>query len=197
MNKFDLKVLCIESKVLFERGKWNGLQTENLDFYYDLILKHSEFKVRSPLENDPSYKQIIPQVILEHRGKYFLHKVVNADEKRLQEMYPLALGGHVDEFDSDGNQDLIQTALMRELSEEVVINSKIIEKEFLGLMYLEDGNSVNHVHVGLYYKFKLGGKDVHVIEDALEEVGFVDKEFLKNNIDKLTYWSKYIVRNLN
>ena len=92
----DQKVLCIKAETLFEGGKWEGLKSDNLDELYQLLLDSSEFRVRSELEDDPSYKQVIPQVILKHKDKYFLHRQVNANEARLNSLCPLFLSGIFD-----------------------------------------------------------------------------------------------------
>ena len=83
MSNHPEKILCIQSEKLFSIGKWNGLQTENLNKYLDILRNESEFKSRDDLEEDASYKQIIAQVVLRHKDKYFLHKQVNRTETRL------------------------------------------------------------------------------------------------------------------
>lgn len=193
MNKLDQQILCIKSEILFEKGKWDGLKTEDLNYYYQLLLEKSEFKRRGDLEENPDYKQIIPQVILKFENKYFLHQQVAGTEERLQKMYPLPLGGHVEQFDLEGEKDLLQTALEREVEEEVLIESKIVNREFIGIVYLEDDNPVNHVHVGLFYIFELDGDDVEMNEEELEKVGFVDKKYLMDNMENLTYWSRVVL----
>ncbi len=190
----DQEVLCIKTEKLFAKGKWQGLQKNDLDYYYQLLLNESEFKVRGPLEEDDNYKQIIAQIILRHQDRYFLYKQVNASEARLQQMMPLFLGGHIEKFDAVKGKDLVEAAIDRELDEEVFLNANIIKKEFLGLIYIEDGNFVNHVHVGLAYVFDIDSTDVKIKEtDVLEDVGFVDKKFLLEHKDKLTYWSRIIL----
>lgn len=196
MNKLLQKILCIRSDILFRNGKWNGLKTDNLEEYYKLLVNESEFCVREQLENDPSYKQIIPQVILRNKNKYFLHRQINVTEKRLNSLCPLPLGGHVEEFDLNKSQDLIQTALERELMEEAEIKSKIVKKEFKGLIYLEDENPVNHVHIGLIYIFDLDGRDVSIKEDGLENIGFVGISYLRKHKAELTFWSRIIIEKL-
>lgn len=81
MSKHPEKILCIQSEKLFRLGKWNGLKTEDLDSYLNVLREESEFRVRDELELDTSYKQIIGQVLLRYNGKYFLHKQVNRTEE--------------------------------------------------------------------------------------------------------------------
>lgn len=189
-------VLCIKGDILFKEGKWNGLNNTDLDKYIDLIKNHSEFRERNTLEDDPSYKQIIAQVVLKYKDKYFLHKLVKRNEERLNGLCPLPLGGHIDEVKGYKGKDIIGDALMQELSEEVTLNANIIQKDFLGLIYLEDENPVNHLHIGFVHVFELDGNDVHVREEGLENIGFVSLDYLKNNAETLTYWSRVIIYHL-
>lgn len=190
------KIFCIKSEDLFNNGKWNGLKTSDLDYYLDLITKNGEFRSRDSLENDSNYKQIIAQVVLKHDDKYFLHKQVDRTEGRLNGLCPLPLGGHIEEFDNSEKRNIIENGLLRELNEEVELNEDIIDRKFLGLVYLEDGNFVNSVHVGFVYVFEVDGTNVHIKEKGLEDVGFVSKQYLEENKESLTYWSKIIIDEL-
>jgi len=191
----DEKILCIKEETLFKYGKWNGLMTSTPQKYLNLLRENGEFRVRKELENDPSYKQIIAQVILRYKDKYFLHRQVKRNEERLNSLCPLPLGGHIEQVDSNSD-DILETALERELHEEVDLKSNIVKKSYLGLIYLEDDNPVNFVHVGFVYIFDLDGVDVHVKEEGLEDIGFVSLDYLKTNSEKLTYWSRIIIYHL-
>ena len=189
------KILCIHSDKLFKNGKWNGLMIKDLDSYLEILNTQSEFRVRDELETDSSYKQIIAQVVLRYKDKYYLHKQVNRTETRLNGLCPLPLGGHIEEFDK-GVEDIFEVALLRELHEEVELKSNIVKQQFLGLLYIEDENFVNHTHMGVFYIFDLDGTDVHIKEEGLEDVGFVSLEYLKTNKETLTYWSRVLIYHL-
>ena len=191
----DEKILCIKEETLFKYGKWNGLMTSTPQKYLNLLRENGEFRARQELENDPEYKQIIAQVILRYKDKYFLHRQVKRNEERLNSLCPLPIGGHIEEIDSNSD-DILETALERELHEEVDLKSNIVKKSYLGLIYLEDDNPVNLVHVGFVYIFDLDGVDVHVKEEGLEDIGFVSLDYLKTNSEKLTYWSRIIIYHL-
>ena len=190
------KILRINQDILFKYEKWNGLMTSDKEKYLSLLKKESEFRVRKDLETNPEYKQVIPQVILRYKDKYFLHRQVKKNEDRLNSLCPLPLGGNIDEIDLTKGDDILETALERELHEEVLLGSKILKKTYLGLIYIEDGNPVNSVHVGFVYVFDLDGVDVHVNEEGLEDIGFVSLDYLKTNTEKLTYWSRIIIYHL-
>jgi predicted NUDIX family phosphoesterase len=194
MDKMQQKILCIESKKLFEKGKWNGLISKNLQYYYKLLKDNSEFKVRDELENNPDYKQIIPQAILRNKDRYFLHCQRDANEKRLNSLCPLPLGGHVEEFDVKKGKDTLEIALDREIEEEANIDANIVSKKFLGIIYVDDENPVNAVHVGIFYVFDIDSRDVEMREEGLETIGWVDGKYLREHIDKLTFWSRVFVK---
>ncbi|MGI5898196.1 MAG: NUDIX domain-containing protein [Candidatus Dojkabacteria bacterium] len=187
------KICCIKEEILFSEGKWNGLKTDNLSKYISLINENMEFHPRDELEENPKYKQIIAQVILKHKDKYFLHRQVARSEKRLNSLCPLPVGGHIEEFDNTGEGNTIENALVREMNEEVSFDGNILNKEFLGLIYIEDENPVNRVHVGFVYIFELDSDNVHTKEEGLEDIGFVDIDYLNENINNLTYWSREII----
>ncbi|MDY0097516.1 MAG: hypothetical protein RBS01_04170 [Candidatus Dojkabacteria bacterium] len=196
MSDHTEKILCISTDNLFRLGKWSGLKTDGLDKYIKLLNEESEFRVREKLEQDPSYKQVIAQVILRYKDKYFLHRQVNRSEERLNSLCPLALGGHTEEFDMKEGENILDVALDRELHEEVDLQSKILKKELLGLIYIEDENPVNAVHVGLFYVYDLDGMDVHTKEEGLEDIGFVSLDYLKSNKETLTFWSRVVIYHL-
>ena len=37
MSKDDEKVLVVPAEVIFNKGKWQGLKKDNVDYYLDLI----------------------------------------------------------------------------------------------------------------------------------------------------------------
>ena len=73
MNKDDEQILVIKSDIIFEKEKWQGLKTDNLDYYIDLIKKKGEFKRRGDMENDPSFQQIIPYIIFNYQDRYLIY----------------------------------------------------------------------------------------------------------------------------
>lgn len=190
------KIFCIKEDTLFKDGKWNGLKTEGVEKYIELIKTEGEFLVRKELEGNPKYKQVIGQVILKYKDKYFLHRQEKRNENRLNGSCPLALGGHIEEIDLNADKDFLTAILERELKEEVEINAKILDSKILGLIYIEDENPVNWDHIGLVSVFELDGDDVHVIEEGLKNIGFVSLDYLKTNVETLNYWSRIIIYHL-
>lgn len=194
MSSYDKEILCIKKDVFFRDGKWTGFQQKDKEALYKRLLDDSEFRLRATLEDDKAYLQVIPQVILRYNNTYFLHKQVDRNEKRLNSLCPLLLGGHVSEIELDkaSKEDYIQQALNREVAEEVTMNASITKRSFIGFIYLDD-NDVNSVHVGVIHIFDVDGNDVKVREEGLETIGWVDVPYLKAHLEELTYWSRIAV----
>ncbi|MBM3250708.1 MAG: phosphoesterase, partial [Candidatus Nealsonbacteria bacterium] len=94
--KQNEKVLVVPASVIFKEGRWQGIKTENLDYYLNLIKENCQFKKRSEVEGDPSWQQIIPYILFSYKDKYFFYKYLEkAGEKRLVNSYQLGVGGHI------------------------------------------------------------------------------------------------------
>lgn len=188
MNKLDVKVLCIETSLLFPSGIWEGFKSaQDSGDIVTLIKEHGKFKRRGDLEEDPSYQQIIPQILLIVGNKLFIHRVPAAHktETRLNDMWPIFLGGHVDETDLD-----INAAAEREFEEEINYQGTIIKKTFVGLIKLHD-NPIDKVHTGMVWVYE---GDSEVFSDKGDE-GVADGKFVTweeaaTMIGSMTHWSK-------
>lgn len=187
MNKMDVKVLAIKREKLFRNKVWEGFKTdEELTEVIKLIESEGEYIRRGDLEEDEGYKQIIAQIVLVVGSKLFLHRIPSSgSESRLQDMWPIFLGGHVDYGDVS-----IRKAMEREFSEEIIYKGTIIKKEFVGLVNLED-NPVNRVHTGLVWVFEGDSEEFDDNkDDGVAEGKFFTWDEADGMIESMTYWSK-------
>ena len=147
INKHDEMILVVKRERLFPDGPWEGLRSDQLQHCLDAITEHSEFHPRGLMEVDPTYKQIIPYLIFQHKDKFFLmQRQEKASEARLQSKYSLGIGGHMRFEDLAQGPDLFAWA-KREFQEEVSYNGNL---EILPIgMLNDDSNSVGQVHIGL------------------------------------------------
>lgn len=184
MNKDDEQILVVPSEIIFAQGKWQGLKTDNLDYYVDLINKNCEFKRRGDMENNPFYQQIIPYIIFNFKDKYFIYKYLpKAGEQRLVDTYQLGVGGHINPIDGE-NGNVLEAGMMREWEEEVEFKGNILEKKLIGILN-DESKPVEKVHLGLVYNFTGDSPDISIKEtDKMEgklvnlrEIG----EYIKNN----------------
>src|SRR5207302_9579435 len=133
-----------------------------------LTLGRAEFRPRSEMESDPSFKQVIPYVVFRCGDSVFCYtRGSSQGETRLHRLRSLGVGGHVDEADADGRAtlDAYEAALRRELDEEVEIGCDGAIRR-VGLIN-DDSNPVGQVHLGVVHRYDLQRPAVVPREDGL------------------------------
>ncbi|MBI1866186.1 MAG: hypothetical protein HYS02_00260, partial [Candidatus Staskawiczbacteria bacterium] len=171
--------LVVPADIIFEKGRWQGLKTDNLDYYLDIINNNYQFKRRGNVEEDPSFQQIIPYIVFNFKDKYFIYKYLeSAGEKRLVDSYQVGVGGHINPVDVNGGQNILEAGMMREWSEEVDFKGNFLEKKLIGILN-DDSRPVESVHLGLVYNFVGNSPEISIKEtDKMkgELVGLKDIE---------------------
>src|ERR1700722_9574637 len=95
------QVLVIPTRIFHEAGLFQGL-SRDVARYQPALLDpaHFSFLPRSLAENDPSYKQLIPYVVLKYRDQIFHYRRgQGAGEKRLRALRSIGIGGHINPSD--------------------------------------------------------------------------------------------------
>ena len=180
---------------IFAHGTWHGIRSESCAKYLKLILANHKFLPRGKVENDPSWQQIIPYLILEVGGKIFLMKRKgDHTESRLSSMYSIGVGGHINKRDIKGLGRLSSTAQVfvlakREFEEEVDYKGAY-QTKFLGLLN-DDSNEVGMVHFGLIVHLSGGTKDAKV-KDEHKSGEFVSFSDLAKYKSKMETWSRIV-----
>lgn len=195
MDKNDEKVLVVASDILFKDGVWQGLKTDNLDYYLDLIKNNCQFKRRGDVENDSSWQQIIPHMLFNFGDKYFIYKYLpEAGEKRLVDTYQLGVGGHINPIDGDGDADIVEAGMMREWNEEVDFKGNILEKKLIGILN-DDSRPVEAVHLGLVYNFVGDSPEISIKETDKMIGELIDKKDIGKYIEgNLGVWVQLVYR---
>jgi len=168
MNKDDEQILVVKSDIIFEKGKWQGLKTDSLDYYVDLIKENYEFKRRGDMETDLLYQQIIPYILFKYQDKYFLYKYLKkAGEQRLLNDYIIGVGGHINKDDVREGEDVLEAGRDREWNEEVEYKDEFVSKKLVGIL-ADNGRPVESVHLGLVYVFE--GSTPNIIVKETEKM---------------------------
>jgi len=191
----DEQILVIPATVIDAIGVIDRFDTD-VDRFLKPILASDQitFKPRSEMESDPSYKQLIPYVLLQYKdsaGQPFLFTYTRGGgqgEARLRAKRSFGIGGHISEQDAAGGADPYATGMRRELDEEVTIRSEFQEYR-LGLIY-DDSSDVGRVHIGVVHRFELVRPDVISNEEDLSDASFVSVKELLANRDSLETWSQ-------
>jgi predicted NUDIX family phosphoesterase len=204
MNNMEELVFAFPTEELWKliTYKEKGLIRGNSEVL-DRIVQNGLFLRRSELEEDPSFKQIIPYAIIsckepERSGvrqsqSFFLFKRTSGQtEKRLHNKFSLGVGGHMNPGDSltPKGQYLINE-LKRELYEEVrLLNGCLIEEiEFIGFIN-DDTIPVGRFHTGLLYNIRVSDKEVYINETDKMTAAWTDKPGLAEFYEDMETWTK-------
>ena len=119
-------------------------------------------------------------------NKLFIHRIpMTGSEDRLHDLWPIFLGGHVEESDLN-----IEEAADREFNEELHYGGNILRKEFVGVVNLQD-NAVNSVHAGLVWAFMGDSENFeNTGDDGVIDGKFVTWEEAEKMLDQMSYWSR-------
>jgi predicted NUDIX family phosphoesterase len=189
------RVLVVPAAEFDALGRFQGFSSD-ADRYLSALLvpELASFRARSEVEDDPSFKQIIPYVVFVSKGLVFTYvRGKSGGESRLRKLRSLGVGGHVAEADAEGRGTLeaYDMAMLRELEEEVEIQSPGRIRR-LGLIN-DDSNPVGRVHLGVVHVFDLDEPKVTPREDALADPEFVEIAALPELRDQFETWSQICI----
>jgi predicted NUDIX family phosphoesterase len=194
-------ILVIPESVINEIGSIEGFEAD-VDRYLEPIL-HSDqlsFQPRSEMETDPSYKQLIPYVLLQWTDDDGVTKLFTytrgggGGEARLHAKRSVGIGGHISREDAADGADPYSSGMHRELSEEVQLESTYQESRD-GLIY-DPSNDVGKVHLGVVHRFVLQRPEVKTNEADLADGGFVSVDELREQMEHLETWSQLALKAL-
>jgi len=187
------RVLVVPAVELDRLGRFQGFHGE-ADRYLDALLVPgtATFRPRAQVEDDPSWKQIIPYVVFRSGDAVFCYtRGGKTTEARLRRLRSLGVGGHVDEADAEGRgtREAYELAMRRELEEEVEVGSPGASR-CVGLIN-DDSTPVGAVHLGVVHLIELERPAVAAREDGLAEAGFVELGELAGQAERFESWSQY------
>jgi predicted NUDIX family phosphoesterase len=171
-----------------------GLIKENSEVL-KRIVQNGLFLRRSEIEDNPSFKQIIPYAIISYKEYFYLFRRTSGQtEKRLHNRFSLGVGGHMNPDDSmESKEQYLINELKRELYEEVsLLNGCLIEDiEFIGFIN-DDTIPVGRVHIGLLYNIHVSNKEVYINETDKMTADWIDKSNLAEFYEGMETWTKII-----
>lgn len=196
------QVLVISRSILEQIGLFHGISFDT-ERYLQKIRQGDgvEFMLRSKAEQDSTYKQLIPYVIISHKDTYLCYtRGKRVDEQRLAEKASIGIGGHVNPSDNlshfHGNfYKAYLNALIREVNEEVTIESPYSEN-IVGLIN-DDSNDVGRVHFGIIHFWRLTEPKVRKREQVITKLQFMTIPELYQIQDQLESWSQLCLQSLN
>ncbi|NBV46588.1 MAG: phosphoesterase [Planctomycetia bacterium] len=189
-------VLVVPRAVLERAGMFQGFQPDTAA-YLPLLLdpRHTLWRPRAAVEEDPSFKQLIPYCVLACRAadgtrRYFAYTRGGGQaEARLRAKRSVGIGGHISSCDGAHGDDVSYDAGMRrELEEEVAIGGTFTGR-VVGLIN-DESTPVGSVHLGIVHVLDLERADVAPRESQLVDCGFDTLAALCADRDRFETWSQ-------
>ena len=193
MNKSDERVLVAPTALFHEIGVFHGF-TPRVEEYLPRLLdpKNLSYRTRAEVETDPSFKQIIPYVVLRCSGQIFHYtRGKRATESRLQALRSIGVGGHISADDATLFDSPYREAMFREVAEEVRLETDYTER-CVGLIN-DDSTPVGQVHLGIVHVFDLQEPKVERREQALTRAGFASVAELRAQREEFETWSQFLL----
>jgi predicted NUDIX family phosphoesterase len=193
MDKGGERVLVLPAAVLREAGLFQGF-SPRVEHYRPRLLDPAvqSYRPRAEVESDPSYKQLIPYVVLRWGDQVFHYtRGKRATETRLHALRSVGVGGHISADDSTLFGSPYREALLREVAEEVRLETTY-EERCIGLIN-DDSTPVGQVHLGIVHVFDLAEPKVRRREQALTRSGFAPLAELRAQREEFETWSQFVL----
>ena len=200
MNAPDENVLVIRRSLFDQLGSFQGLNFEPAK-YLNMFLSRGNnfFFPRAQAENDPTYKQIIPYVLLAFKNKVLYYvRGKKTGEQRLVAKGSIGIGGHMNETDESLfalDEQAYRAGVEREVNEEIKIDSQF-EDRIVALLN-DDATEVGRVHLGIVHVFKLAERKVEKREAMITNLSFLTRAELIACRESLESWSQICVDSLD
>lgn len=189
MSAEELVYVVPRAAVMAGEG-WYGLRTSAVDELVDAIARAGRFEPRPRMERDPSFKQVIPYLVLRDGPRYFLMRRTRAGgDERLHDRWSIGVGGHLNP--GDGGLD---GGLRREWSEEVEADF-VPSFRLLGLLN-DDSTDVGRVHLGAVYEADAAGRPVGIRETDKLIGRFAEPDEVAGVAPDLETWSRLVFDHL-
>ena len=187
-------VLVVERRVIEQIGMFQGLVFDTERYLSRIFIPGvPRFMPRSQAEQDPSFKQIIPYVIMTHEDRYLSYvRGKRAGEARLVAKRSIGIGGHINPSDDMPlfNTDFYETylaAVEREVAEEVSVETTHTDR--VVALLNDESNEVGSVHLGIVHLWNLDAPKVSKREQMMTQMTFMTGSELEEVRDTLEMWS--------
>jgi predicted NUDIX family phosphoesterase len=197
------QVLVVPTELFRALGHFQGF-CGDVERYLDELLNpaNTSYRPRSEMEEDPSFKQLIPYVIIRHTDDAGVQHVFQytrgkgQGEKRLHAKRSVGIGGHIssDDETADSSVHPYEEGMRRELDEEVIIDSPG-RQTCVGLIN-DDETPVGQVHLGVVHILDVERPAVRPREDDILECGFRPVSAALADLDGFETWSQIALRAL-
>jgi len=189
------QVLVVERQVLERVGMFQGLVFDVDRYLSELFVSGvPRFIPRREAEADPSYKQLIPYVLMTHNVKYLSYiRGKRAGETRLVGHRSIGIGGHINPVDNlplfeKDFRETYDDAVKREVAEEVSVEAGHTDR--IVALLNDDSTEVGSVHLGIVHCWTLDSAKVSKREQMITQMAFMSLTELHEVRDSMETWSQ-------
>ncbi|MBR9800958.1 MAG: phosphoesterase [Rubinisphaera brasiliensis] len=189
-------VLVVPTMLFHELGHFQGFNP-NVEPYLKTLIDpaHTSYRPRDEMEQDPSFKQLIPYCLFMCDGNVFHYlRGSSQGESRLHSKRSLGVGGHISTLDVSDEDHAYILGMKREIEEEVEVGANY-QQRLVGLLN-DDLTEVGKVHLGLVHIFELDQPKVSPREASMMETGFSSPADLLEELDQFETWSQICLESL-
>jgi len=163
---------------------------------FSKIIEYGDFFERNKIENDSSFKQIIPYTVFKNRdSKYLvLKRTEKQGEKRLHNMISLGIGGHINEKDKGfSKEQTFFNGMEREINEEIWLSNPA-KYVYRGIIR-DNSEDVSNVHLGILFEGYVKHAEIKEV-DNFHSAWLTKSEIEKFKDAKLETWAKIALENI-
>jgi predicted NUDIX family phosphoesterase len=169
---------------------WHGIREVPLPAFLEVIGATGSYEPRRAMEQDPSFKQVIPYLVLRDGECYFLMRRTRAGgDARLHDLYSIGVGGHLNPGDGG-----LLSGLRREWEEELTADF-VPDFRIVGLLN-DDTTDVGSVHLGAVFEAHANGRPVAIRETHKLEGSFAARTEVEAVVDRMETWSRIVFEHL-
>ena len=180
------RVFVVPRAAVVDGAAWYGVRTDGLDAFVAALERDGRYEPRDAMEVDPTYKQVIPYLVLLDGEHYFLmQRTTGGGDARLHGRFSIGVGGHLNPGDGG-----LLGGLRREWEEELIADF-VPEFRLVGLLN-DDTTEVGAVHLGAVYVADAAGRPVSVRETDKLAGSFVQPAGVAAVVERLETWSRLV-----
>ena len=160
------------------------------------LFEYGDFFLRDKIEDDASFKQIIPYTVFKNGKDQFLvlKRTENQGEKRLHNLISLGIGGLINKKDKGYlNEQTFFNGMDREINEELWLahSAKYVYKGIIR----DNSEDVSNVHIGILFEGFVEYAEIKEV-DNFESSWLTKCEIEKLENVKLETWAKIALENI-
>lgn len=185
-------------QILVVKAEWanqfcrEGFSTDVHPNFLAELPAQSFFMLREEAEKNPSFRQVIPYVLVRYGDKYLtVTRHQTQGEVRLHNKMSIGIGGHINPIDGQP-EDLLDAGLRRELSEELAMDNPpgLTNLKLIGVI-CDNTDEVSRVHLGVVMQWNVA-EPVSIRETDKMDGQYLTSAEISLQRDRLENWSRLI-----